>query len=340
MIKTAIAILNWNGVNFLKEFLPSVVKYSDFDEVEIFVIDNFSTDNSINFLKENFPKVKIIVLDKNYGFAGGYNKGLEQINAKYFVLLNSDVEVSENWINPIIDLLDSDEKIVACQPKILAQKNKEYFEYAGASGGFIDKFGYPFCRGRLFDNTEKDKNQYQDIKQIFWATGACLFINAKKYFELGGLDTDFFAHMEEIDLCWRINNSGYKVYVNPNSIVYHVGGGTLQKTNPQKTYLNFRNNLYLLYKNLPKNKLFKVSFTRKILDGIAALMFLVKFDFKNFKAVFKAHIDFYKTKKQFVEKRNINIKNTVVSNHKTIYNKSLVWNYFVKNKKTFNDLNF
>lgn len=340
MIKTAIAILNWNGVNFLKEFLPSVVKYSDFDEVEIFVIDNFSTDNSINFLKENFPKVKIIVLDKNYGFAGGYNKGLEQINAKYFVLLNSDVEVSENWINPIIDLLDSDEKIVACQPKILAQKNKEYFEYAGASGGFIDKFGYPFCRGRLFDNTEKDKNQYQDIKQIFWATGACLFINAKKYFELGGLDTDFFAHMEEIDLCWRINNSGYKVYVNPNSIVYHVGGGTLQKTNPQKTYLNFRNNLYLLYKNLPKNKLFKVSFTRKILDGIAALMFLVKFDFKNFKAVFKAHIDFYKTKKQFVEKRNINIKNTVVSNHNTIYNKSLVWNYFAKNKKTFNDLNF
>lgn len=340
MIKTAIAILNWNGVNFLKEFLPSVVKYSDFDEVEIFVIDNFSTDNSINFLKENFPKVKIIVLDKNYGFAGGYNKGLEQINAKYFVLLNSDVEVSENWINPIIDLLDSDEKIVACQPKILAQKNKEYFEYAGASGGFIDKFGYPFCRGRLFDNTEKDKNQYQDIIQIFWATGACLFINAKKYFELGGLDTDFFAHMEEIDLCWRINNSGYKVYVNPNSIVYHVGGGTLQKTNPQKTYLNFRNNLYLLYKNLPKNKLFKVSFTRKILDGIAALMFLVKFDFKNFKAVFKAHIDFYKTKKQFVEKRNINIKNTVVSNHNTIYNKSLVWNYFAKNKKTFNDLNF
>ena len=340
MIKTAVAILNWNGRDFLEKFLPSVTKYSNQSDVDIYVIDNASTDDSVEFLKQNYPQVKLVILDKNYGYAGGYNKGLEKINAKYFVLLNSDIEVTENWINPIIDLMDSDDKIIACQPKILAYHNKEFFEHAGASGGYIDKYGYPFCRGRIFDTIEKDNNQYNDVKQIFWATGACLFVDAKKYFELGGLDNDFFAHMEEIDLCWRINNAGYKIFVNPKSVVYHVGGGTLQKSNPKKTYLNFRNNLYLLYKNLPEDKLFKVCFTRKILDGIAAVKFFFGFNFKDAFAVFRAHIDFYKTKKRFKPKRKQNLKSTITNNHSTIFNKNIVWQYYAKGNKTFKDFNF
>lgn len=335
MIKTAVAILNWNGRDFLEKFLPSVTRFSSRSDVGVFVIDNNSTDSSVEFLQQNYPQVKLIILDKNYGYAGGYNKGLEQIDAKYFVLLNSDIEVTDNWINPIIELMDSDDKIVACQPKILAYHKKEYFEYAGASGGFIDKYGYPFCRGRIFDTIEKDKGQYNNVKQVFWATGACLFVDAKKYFELGGLDNDFFAHMEEIDLCWRINNAGYKIFVNPQSVVYHVGGGTLQKTNPKKTYLNFRNNLYLLYKNLPDNKLFKICFVRKILDGIAAIKFFFSFKFKDSAAVLKAHIHFYKTKKIFKAKREQNKKLTLVTEHKTILNKNLIWQYYAKGKKTF-----
>ncbi len=337
MIKTAVAILNWNGLDFLKKFLPSVVKYSNQPDVNIFVIDNASSDKSIEFLKQNYPQIKLVILDKNYGYAGGYNKGLKQIKAKYYVLLNSDIEVTENWINPIINLMENNKKILACQPKILSYNNKEYFEYAGASGGYIDKYGYPFCRGRIFDTIEKDNHQYDDIKQVFWATGACLFIDAEKYFKLGGLDNDFFAHMEEIDLCWRINNAGYKIFVNPQSVVYHVGGGTLQKTNPKKTYLNFRNNLYLLYKNLPDNKLFNICFVRKILDAVAAIKFLFSFKFKDALAVFKAHINFYKTKKYFKNKRKLNKEITVINNHKTILQKNIIWQYYIKGKKKFNN---
>ncbi len=252
MKQAAVVILNWNGKKFLEEFLPSVIKYSS-DAADIIVADNASEDDSVDFLKKNFPQVKIILNEQNYGFAEGYNKALSKVEAKYYILLNSDIEVSKDWIEPVISCMEKDEKIGACQPKIRSLHEPEMFEYAGASGGFIDKLGYPFCRGRLFHTLEKDNGQYDDKKEVFWATGACLFVRSDLYNKLGGLDSDFFAHMEEIDYCWRLKNYGYKVYVCPESIVYHVGGGTLPKAPYCKTYLNFRNNLTLLYKNLPSD---------------------------------------------------------------------------------------
>lgn len=292
MIKTAIVILNWNGKKFLAQFLPSLIQNTQNTDSVIIIADNDSKDDSIEFLKTNYPDIKQIIFDKNFGFTGGYNRALAQIEAEYFVLLNSDVEVTPNWLDPLINLLDSDKSIAAVMPKILSFSNRNEFEYAGAAGGFIDKYGYPFCRGRILGTIEKDLDQYNDTKEIFWATGACFVVRAELFSRIGGFDDDFFAHMEEIDLCWRFKNQGYKIAYCAQSAVYHVGGGTLPNNNPYKLYLNFRNNLILLYKNLPEELLMRILFTRLVLDGISALLFLARFSFSGFAVVFKAHLHF------------------------------------------------
>ena len=333
MSSVAIAILNWNGVTYLEKFLSNVIQNSVNENTKVYIIDNASTDTSIIYLEQNYPTVSIIQLDKNYGFAEGYNRGLAQINADIFVLLNSDVEVTPNWIEPIVTAMELDNNVAVCMPKIKSYLNKEYFEYAGAAGGFIDKYGYPFCNGRLFDKIEKDKGQYEKTREIFWASGAAMFIKSKVYNELNGLDNDFFAHMEEIDLCWRVKNRGYAILYIPLSTVFHVGGGTLPKANPFKTYLNFRNNLFLLHKNLPTNTKNKIIFTRKILDGIAFIKFLISLDFKNCNAILKAHIDYYKSIKKLDVSRNKLQNKITKQTHKEIYNKSIVLDYFVKRKQ-------
>lgn len=291
-MKVAIAILSWNGKDWLKKFLPNVIENSK--EADIYVIDNASSDNTLEFLKSNFPEVKIIRNRINKGFAGGYNEGLKKIDADIFCLLNSDVEVTNNWIKPVIELFQRDENIAAIQPKILDYNKKEYFEFAGAAGGMIDNLGYPYCRGRIFEKIEKDIEQYEEETSIFWATGACLFIRSKDFFEQNGFDEHFFAHQEEIDLCWRLINSGKKIFYTPKSTVYHVGGGTLKKENPKKTYLNFRNNLTMLLKNLPTRSLFWVIPFRLILDGLAGIHLGIKNGFSHSWAVIKAHFWFYK----------------------------------------------
>ncbi|MBI9054564.1 MAG: glycosyltransferase family 2 protein [Bacteroidales bacterium] len=339
MLKVAIVILNWNGEKYLNQFLPSLIKNTKHDSCEVIIADNNSSDNSIDFLHKEYPNLRIIQLDKNYGFTGGYNRALKEIRAEYFVLLNSDIEVSPNWLLPLISIMDSDKSIAACQPKIKSYSEKEKFEYAGSSGGFIDKYGYPFCRGRILDTIEADTNQYNDVIDVFWASGACLMIRAEIYKSIGGLDDDFFAHMEEIDLCWRIKNLGLRIVVNPESEVFHVGGGTLPNNSPFKLYLNYRNNLFLLYKNLPNRKLFPILFTRMILDGISALLFLAKLSFPNFYAVLKAHFHFYTSLKTLRKKRKKLLLNKAV-HHKEIYPQSIVFDYFIRKKRTFNLLNF
>ena len=332
-IKTAIVILNWNGEGFLKQFLPGVIQYSQ-SEATVFVADNASTDNSIAYLQSLGDAVKIIQLDQNYGFTGGYNKALKQIQAEYFVLLNSDVQVTDGWIKPIIDLLDSRKDVGICQPKIKAFHHPTEFEYAGASGGYIDWMGYPFCRGRLFNSLEEDKGQYDDLQEVFWATGACMFIRSELYNELGGLDENFFAHMEEIDLCWRAQLLGKKVMVVPQAEVYHVGGGTLPKNNPRKTFYNFRNNLMMLYKNLPSSKLLGVIVIRLLLDGVAGIKFMVQGDFKDTIAVIKAHFAFYGSLLTGKLKRTQSNLNSPA----TIYPKSILWAYFIKGIRNYNQL--
>ncbi len=336
--KTAIVILNWNGAKFLKKFLPSVIKYSQSEENEIIVADNGSNDNSVNLLKENFPQVRLILFDKNYGFTGGYNKALQQTDAEYFILLNSDVEVTKNWIEPIISMMDADKTIAAAMPKIISYEKQCSFEYAGASGGYIDKFGYPFCRGRIIGTTEEDTGQHDSIIDIFWASGAAMFVRAELYKKLGGLDRDFFAHMEEIDLCWRFKNLGYRIVVNPKSVVYHVGGGTLPNNSPHKIYLNYRNNLFLLLKNLPNKNIILIIFSRLVLDGLSGIVYLAGFKFNFFFAVIKAHFSFYSKIRKTLKKRDKNIVNKQI--HKEIYKKSIVFSYFFKKKTTFNKLRF
>ncbi|MBI1289119.1 MAG: glycosyltransferase [Flavobacteriales bacterium] len=330
-MRIAVVILNWNGKSFLEKFLPIVVKYSQ--QATVYVADNASTDDSVSFIQEHHPEVKLIETGGNLGFAGGYNKALENLNEAYFVLLNSDVEVTENWLQPIIDLMDKDRNIAACQPKILQYDHKTYFEYAGAAGGFIDRFGYPFCRGRIFETTEEDHGQYNDAREVFWATGACMFVRGSVYKELGGLDDDFFAHMEEIDLCWRIKRAGYKVMVEPQSVVYHVGGGTLQKSNPFKTFLNFRNGLELLLKNLPKGQLLPVVLVRMVLDGAAAFKFLVSGNPKDFWAIFRAHMAVYSRLRKTLGKRSGKYETLT-----GIYHGSIVVEHFLKGKKKFSEL--
>jgi len=326
-------ILNWNGRKFLKKFLPSVIKCNQGD-CEIIIADNASTDSSIEFLQETYPQIRIIQNLINGGFAKGYNDALKQIDAEYYVLLNSDIEVTSNWINPIIELMDNDHTIAACQPKLRSYDNPEMFEYAGAAGGFIDKYAYPFCRGRLFQTVEKDTGQYDLISEIFWATGACMFVRANLYHKFGGLDEDFFAHMEEIDFCWRLKNAGYKIMYCPQSIVYHVGGGTLPKISSHKTYLNMRNNITMLFKNLPKKELFKVFIARLFLDGIAAIKFLMDSGFQDFIAVLRAHFSFYAHFKINMKKRK-KIKHIGVS---SVYNGNIVVDYFLKKKRYFFEL--
>ncbi|MBU8881719.1 glycosyltransferase family 2 protein [Kaistella sp. DKR-2] len=287
----AIAILNWNGKSWLEKFLPTVNAHSE--NAEIYVIDNASTDDSVQFLTSNFPNVKIIRNLTNFGFAGGYNEGLKKIDAEIYCLLNSDVEVTENWLKPVLNLFENNISIAAVQPKILDYNRKNFFEFAGAGGGQIDNLGYPYCRGRVFENIEKDQGQYNDETEIFWASGCCLFIRSKDFWQMKGFDERFFAHQEEIDLCWRLKNSGKKVFYTGKSTVYHVGGGTLNKQSPQKTFLNIRNNFSMLLKNMPFPKLLWVLFLRLCLDAAAAVYFGIKMGFPHFWAVIRAHFSFY-----------------------------------------------
>lgn len=330
-MKTAVVILNWNGRQLLEEFLPSVAQHSP--EANIYVADNASTDDSVDFLKENYPQIRLILNSENGGYAKGYNDALATLEEDILILLNSDVEVTPNWLPPILSIFKNEAQTAAVQPKLLDYKNKAYFEYAGAAGGFIDKYGYAFCRGRIFDTLEKDMQQYDDTTDIFWASGACIAIRNKLFQKVGGFDTDFFAHQEEIDLCWRLKNLGYHVKYTGRSSVYHLGGATLHKMSTKKTYLNFRNNLFMLTKNLPANKLWSILFSRMVWDGIAGLKFIVNGDFQHFFAIIKAHLDFYKKFKKMYDKRKDKQK---ITNYHEI--NSIVVNYFIKRKKTFKKL--
>ena len=338
--KIAIVILNWNGEKLFEKFLPSVIEYSKGTNIEIIVADNGSSDQSVSYLKQNFPSIKIIDLKENFGFAEGYNQALKQVEADYFVLLNSDVKVSENWINPCIEHFEADEKVASIQPKILSYNQPDSFEYAGAAGGFIDKFGYPFCRGRILNQLEKDNNQYDNSTQLFWASGACMFVRSNAFEKLGGLDGDFWAHMEEIDLCWRLKNSGFKILYEPKSIVYHLGGGTLTYGSTQKIYLNFRNNLYMLFKNLPRNQFKRIFLTRMVLDGIAAVKFILGLNLREFWAVVKAHVSFYQNLGKLIRKRKETQKQVLVKEHPEVYSKSIMWKFFLQKKRKFSDLGF
>lgn len=337
-MSVAVVILNWNGRDMLAKYLPSVVEFSSLPGVEIVVADNGSTDDSLDYLSEKFPMVRQIVLPENYGFAEGYNRALRQIDADYFVLLNSDVEVTANWLSPLYNYLEAHEEVTACQPKIRSVVNPEYFEHAGAAGGFLDKYAYPFCRGRIFSEVEKDEGQYDTVKEVFWATGACLFIRAKDYFDAGGLDGTFFAHMEEIDLCWRLRSRGKQIICHPESVVYHYGGGTLNVDSPRKTFLNFRNNLLMIYKNQSEKTLFKILFVRFFLDLLAAMMFLVKMDWENFKSVLKAIVEFYCIKAKYKAKREENLSLQIEQNVVERWNGSIVWAFYAKKVKKFSDL--
>lgn len=340
MKKIAIVILNWNGKKLLEEFLPTVVRHSSFPDVEIVVADNGSTDDSLSFLETAYPQISLIRLPENYGFAGGYNIALKEVNAEYFVILNSDVEVTENWLKTTISFLDENADIAAVQPKILAQRNNASFEYAGAAGGFLDKYGYPFCRGRIFQKIEEDHHQYDTPIDILWATGACLIIRSVDFFEVGGFDSSFFAHMEEIDLCWRLNSRGRRIVCLPSSVVYHVGAATLRKENPRKTFLNFRNNLIMLYKNLPQDNLKRVMTIRLILDYIAAFQFAITGKYANAKEVVRAHKDFYNNRKMYRTARNENLEKMIVEYPATIYPKSILAAYYLRGIKLFSSLKF
>ncbi len=333
--ETAVVILNYNGVSFLEQFLPSVI--SNTPEAAIYVVDNGSTDASVSFLKKSYPTVSLIETSKNLGFCGGYNFALKLIKAEYYVLLNSDVEVSKGWLPPLINHLKSSKDHAACQPKILSYQDKGLFDYAGAAGGFLDLFGYPFCRGRLFGTIEEDKGQYDSSMEVFWASGACLCINADLFHKIGGLDSSFFAHMEEIDLCWRLKNEGFKVHAIPQSKVFHVGGGTLDRLSPFKTFLNFRNNLLLLAKNTPDLYLFPILFVRLILDGLAGFYFLFSGKAKHMTSVIKAHFSFYlRLPSVLLNRLKKGKRRSLLSN--TLFRSSIVWLYFVKKIKRFEQL--
>jgi len=338
MIKTSVVILNWNGRKFLEQFLDNIVEHSLSESCCVYVADNGSTDDSCEYIRDKHPEVILLELGHNYGFARGYNEALKRVESEYYVLLNSDIEVSPGWLNPVVGYMDSHPEAAACQPKILSYNDRSKFEYAGAAGGFIDKYGYPFCRGRIMNITEEDNGQYDDIKQIFWASGACMFIRSSVWKEIGGFDPGFFAHMEEIDLCWRINASGKRIICIPSSVVYHIGGGTLSYDSPLKLFYNFRNSLFLLYKNLPGDKLHKILFKRMLLDGIAAFRFLFTLKITSFKNVIKSHIDYYRHKKALKEKRTEILQNRMSYPDKLILNKSLVYNFFIRKKKTYTQL--
>ncbi|MFL5754319.1 MAG: glycosyltransferase family 2 protein [Bacteroidia bacterium] len=337
--KTAVVILNWNGKHYLEKFLPSVIQHSP--EAAVIIADNLSTDDSVSFLKEKFPSVQLILNNANGGFAKGYNDSLKKVSAEYYILLNSDVEVSPNWIAPLLSLMEADKSIAACQPKILAYHDKASFEYAGASGGYLDKYGYPFCRGRIFSSIEKDKGQYNDAREVFWATGACMVVRSEVYHEMEGFDEDYFAHMEEIDLCWRMKNLGHKIYVQPASVIYHVGGGTLNKISPRKTYLNFRNNLVTFTKNHSPHYLWIKIVYRMVLDGVAAFKFLSEGEPSHFMAVLRAHAYYYAHLPSTLAKRK---KLRAVPGYKPttsgIFKGNIVTLHFLKKVQKFTQLNW
>ncbi len=337
MTEVAVVILNYNGRKFLEQFLPSVIQYSG--NAKIIVADNASTDDSISFIESSYThQVEILKMDQNRGYCGGYNYALGKIEAQYFVLLNSDVEVTEGWLEPVITLLQSDPTIAAAQPKMLSHHEKNKFEYAGAAGGYIDMLGYPFCRGRIFSHLEEDHGQYDDTCQVFWATGACLFIKSKVFKEAGGFDEDFFAHMEEIDLCWRLNQKGFKIYYQGKSKVYHVGGGTLSASNPRKTHLNFRNGLSLLIKHLTSRELLWKLPVRLMLDWSASLLFLISSKPADALAVLTAHIAFFKNFRSDLKKRSDTSKIDLERKMVGQYNKLIPLQYFIFKRRTFNEL--
>lgn len=335
--RVAVVILNWNGRKMMEKFLAGVVANTE-PLGRVYVADNASTDDSVEYLKREFPDVPLVILDKNYGFAGGYNQALKQISASYYVLLNSDVEVTSGWLEPLLRYMDSHSDVAACQPKLLSYFQKDSFEYAGAAGGYIDYLGYPFCRGRILNTLEKDQGQYDIVADIFWATGAALMIRNEDYWKAGGLDEDFFAHMEEIDLCWRLNTMGRRLVCIPDSVAYHWGGGTLPKENPHKTYLNFRNNLLMLYKNLPEKRLGKVLLLRMLLDGVAALQFLLQGKWGDFKAVIRAHNAYRALKPRYQEKRLEVQQKSVGGACRCMLQKSMVYLYMVRKQKYFSVL--
>jgi hypothetical protein len=332
-VKIAVVILNWNGKKFLEKFLPSVIARSS-GIADIIIADNASSDGSLEYLESTHPEIRIIRLEKNHGFATGYNLALRQVDADYYILLNSDIEVTDNWIMPVIRLMEEDPTIAACQPKIRSYHDPEKFEYAGAAGGFIDKYGYPFCQGRLFQSLEKDTGQFDKASEVFWATGACMFVRSEVYHKLGGFDDDFFAHMEEIDFCWRAKNQGYKIFYCPGSTIFHIGGGTLPKNNSRKTYLNIRNNIIMLYKNLEPERLHRILAARIILDYIAAVKFLIDGGFRDMAAVIQAHWYFYTNLGKLRQKRE-KISHLRVSK---IYWGNIVLRHYLGRKKSFLDL--
>ncbi len=347
MKRIAIVILNWNGADMMRRFLPSVVANSP--EADVIVIDNGSTDASLQYLRDEMPQVRIIALDKNYGFAEGYHLGLKKLEEeshsleegtgeRYYLLLNSDVEVREGWLQPMFAYMEAHPEVAACQPKLLCQWAPEMFEYAGASGGYIDALGYPYCRGRVFGTVEKDEGQYDDVVPVLWATGAALLIRSRDYWEVGGLDGRFFAHQEEIDLCWRLRSRGRGVVCVPQSVAYHLGGGTLPQGNPKKDYLNFRNNLLLLYKNLPAGRLWKVMFLRFWLDTLASVRFVLRGQFRSFLAVWHARFDFWCLLPQFRKDRKENLRLSKLSPVPEQSSFSLLWRYYVKGQNTFEKL--
>ena len=336
--RLAIVILNWNGAKMLRQYLPSVLMCSR-DEATVYVADNASADDSIELLREHYPEVQLILFDKNWGFADGYNKALAQIEADYYLLLNSDIEVTHHWLTPLIEFMDIHPDVAACQPKLLSIADRDAFEYAGASGGFLDRYGYPFCRGRIFETVERDKGQYDTPAEVLWATGAALLVRARIYNNVGGLDGRFFAHNEEIDLCWRMRLQGYKIYCLPESVVYHVGGGTLPKSNPMKTFLNFRNNLTMLYKWLSDDELRPVMRRRWWLDYLAAWeMLLLKRNLGDFKAVYRARRAFKRWRNDFEADRRRIQASRVVKEIPEQCRFSLLWQYYVKGRKRFSDL--
>ena len=316
-------------------YLPSVIQYSR-EEAAIIVADNASTDGSVQWLREHHPEVRVIELDKNYGFAEGYNRALKQVEAQYYVILNSDVQVTHHWLTPLIENMDAHEEVAACQPKLLSVADNDSFEYAGAAGGFIDRFGYPFCRGRIFDTVEQDQGQYDEEAEILWATGACLMIRSADFWRAGGFDGRFFAHNEEIDLCWRLHDMGRKIYCYPDSEVFHVGGGTLPKNNPMKTYLNFRNNLTMLYKNLPESDFHYVLRMRWLLDYVAAFATLLMHgNWGDFKAIFRARRAYRKWRHQFDDDRRTIQQRRVADGRKPF---CIVWKYYIKKVTTYDNL--
>jgi len=338
MKKISVVILNWNGLGMLQRFLPGVVEHSCCEEVEVCVADNGSTDDSCNWVKETFPNVRLIVFDKNYGFAEGYNLALQQVEAEYVVLLNSDVEVTPHWLEPMQAYMDTHPEIAACQPKLRSEQDRAYFEYAGAAGGYLDKYGYPFCRGRIFEVVEKDFGQYDTIHPVFWVTGAALFVRLEDYLRVGGLDGRFFAHMEEIDFCWRLRSRGRGLVCIPQSVVYHVGAATLKKENPRKTFLNFRNNLLMLYKNLPEKDLNKVLWVRGVLDWIAAFVFFLKGERKSAQAVFQARREFRRIRPDFAFSRAGNLAKATGRSIPEKVDYSILWKFHACGKKVFSRL--